>query len=64
MATTPTLQTAESPSTIAPAELALLVSVFVIAACGLVYELAADLSNANWSRSSCASNCSWAWWAA
>nr|MBP8191460.1 polyamine aminopropyltransferase [Aquabacterium sp.] len=31
----------EPPATIQPAELALLVSVFVVAACGLVYELAA-----------------------
>ena len=33
--------TPPAPASIAPAELALLASVFVVAACGLVYELAA-----------------------
>ena len=33
--------TEEAAASVAPAELALLVSVFVVAACGLVYELAA-----------------------
>jgi spermidine synthase len=38
---TPTPETAAAPARVAPAEALLLVSVFVIAACGLVYELAA-----------------------
>jgi spermidine synthase len=38
---TATADTPGAPSRVAPAEVALLVSVFVVAACGLVYELAA-----------------------
>lgn len=37
----PQLEAASAPARISPAELALLTSVFVVAACGLVYELAA-----------------------
>jgi spermidine synthase len=41
MSSTPATPATAAPARVSPAELALLVSVFVIAACGLVYELAA-----------------------